>query len=665
MPLRIRHRCSTWAALVLFLHVMPYTASAADVAALEEQAVKQAAALVSPSLVRIETVGGLDRVGQFLTGTGPTTGLVASSDGYIISSSFNFAARPASILVTLPDGRRLPAQQVATDRVKMLTLLKIEADNLTPATAAPPGGFRVGQWTIALGRTFDAAEPSVSVGIVSALNRIWGKAIQTDAKISPVNYGGALVDIEGRVMGLLVPLSPQGKSETAGVEWYDGGIGFAIPLTDVYAAVERLKAGKDLLPGLMGVTMKGHDLYEGQPQIDRIRYGSPAQQAGFKEGDLVVEIDGRPIARTAMMMHVLGNKYAGDVVTMTVRRGASDGPTVTGAMTLLEKLEPYESAYLGVLPVRLPSPPAGGPDESGVTVRFVIPDSPAALAGLARGDKILRCNGGDVTGPAALLDQVSRRRPRDAVRLTIGTAGAVRDLELAAGSLPDSVPAGLRAAPIPPRKGPPPVAPKLGHFTEKMPAHEHEYWAYVPADYNPDYAYALVVWLHPGGDTMEAAMTRAWQTPCDERGVILLAPKAKQISGWNADEAVFVKDAVDEFMARYTIDRSRVVLHGFDSGGRFAYELAFKYRELFRGVSTVAAPLREPPPDNEPDFRLQWHLISGDGDPLHRAVEGSVRALRAMKYPVVQVTIAGGGHQYPPTEQILDLVRWIDALDRI
>ena len=90
----------------------------------EEQAIKQAAAVVAPSLVRIETVGGLDRVGQVLTVTGPTTGIIVSPDGYIISSAFNFAARPASILVTLPDGRRLPAMQIATDKLKMLTLIK-------------------------------------------------------------------------------------------------------------------------------------------------------------------------------------------------------------------------------------------------------------------------------------------------------------------------------------------------------------------------------------------------------------------------------------------------------------------------------------------------------------------------------------------------------------
>jgi len=71
------------------------------------------------------------------------------------------------------------------------------------------------------------------VGILSATNRIWGKAVQTDAKISPGNYGGPLIDIRGNVIGILVPLSPQGQGEVAGAEWYDSGIGFAVPLNDM------------------------------------------------------------------------------------------------------------------------------------------------------------------------------------------------------------------------------------------------------------------------------------------------------------------------------------------------------------------------------------------------------------------------------------------------
>src|SRR5262249_27691202 len=150
---------------------------------------------------------------------------------------------------------------------------------------------------------------------------------------------GPLVDVQGRVMGLLVPLSPQATGEIAGVEWYDGGIGFAIPFVDVQVAFERLKAGHDLLPGLMGITVRGRDIYEGEPTVDRVRYGSPAQEAGLKEGDVIIEIDGHALKRLAQMKHVLGNKYAGEKITVKLKRASDE---VVRELTLIDKLIPYE-----------------------------------------------------------------------------------------------------------------------------------------------------------------------------------------------------------------------------------------------------------------------------------------------------------------------------------
>ncbi|MFN5533266.1 MAG: S1C family serine protease, partial [Planctomycetaceae bacterium] len=316
--------------------VGPVASWAQELDGQEEQAFRQAAARVAPSLVKIETVGGLDKVQQVLIGTGPTTGVMVDKEGLIISSAFNFISRPATIRVTLPDGRRLPATQVATDHLRMLTLLKVVADNLTPPEVCPPSEFAVGQWALALGKSLDE-QPSVSLGIVSALGRVWGKAIQTDAKVSPINYGGPLIDVSGRVMGILVPLSPTAQGDVAGVEWYDSGIGFAIPLADVLSALPRLKGGEDLFPGLMGISLKGQDLYEKPVLIDRVRYGSPAHEAGFKEGDRVVEIDGKPIRSQAQMKHALGNRYAGDQVRVTVERGEE---RQTGDLKLVDKLVP-------------------------------------------------------------------------------------------------------------------------------------------------------------------------------------------------------------------------------------------------------------------------------------------------------------------------------------
>jgi serine protease Do len=641
------------------LAVAQEKASRAELEALEGRAVQEAAALVAPSVVRVQTVGGLDRVGRILTGTGPTTGVVVSADGYIISSAFNFASKPASVLVTVNEVR-YPAKVVATDRAKMLTLLKVDAKDLTPAKAASKEKMRVGEWAIALGKTYDSPFPNVSLGIVSQLNRIWGKAIQTDCKVSPANYGGPLVDIEGNVLGILVPLSSRASGETAGVEWYDSGIGFAIPLEDVYASLERLKKGEDLKPGLMGITFKGRDLYGIKPVIDRVRVNSPAEKAGFKSGDEIVEVDGKKVVRQAQVRHALGNKYAEDSIEVVVKR---DDKEIRAELQLAAELPPYQSAYLGILPVR---PPVAGAAEKGVGVRFVFPNSPAAKVGLKTFDRIIKFNGTDVGTAAELTDLVSRELTDAKAQLTYVRDGKEKQVEVDLAPLPGVVPAELRSTAIPfSKEKKADDAPKTGRFTETMEAHEHDFWAYVPENYNPEHNYGLMVWIHPNGDTMEAAMFQAWKLLCNQRGIILLAPKAKNVAGWRPDEAEFVKDAVEQFTETYSIDPARVFLHGFSEGGQFAYQLAFKYREMFRGVCGASAPMRARPEENHPDFRLQFHLVCGDKDPAFRLVQRTVTGLKGLKYPVSFRAIPAHADKYPNEAAIEEIARWADCLDRI
>ncbi|HEV3006797.1 MAG TPA: trypsin-like peptidase domain-containing protein, partial [Pirellulales bacterium] len=310
-----------------------------DLPSREEAAMQRAVARVTPSVVSIETVGGLERVGQVLFGNGPTTGLIVSSDGYIVSSAFNFAQKPTSILVELADGSRAAAQLVATDRNRMLVLLKVPVAGDLPVTeCVAEDEMRVGQWSIAVGRAFDHAQPNMSVGIISALHRVWDKAIQTDAKISPANYGGPLVDIRGRVLGVLSPLSPMGSGEVQGVEWYDSGIGFAVPLEQILGLLPRLKQGHDLLPGLMGVNLQGRDQYAEAPVIAACRPNSPAYKAGFKAGDRIVQIDDRAIERQVQLLHEIHRRYAGDKLRVTVARGDE---RIERELELVDHLDPY------------------------------------------------------------------------------------------------------------------------------------------------------------------------------------------------------------------------------------------------------------------------------------------------------------------------------------
>lgn len=634
-----------------------------SVEALEEQAFKQAAAYVSPSIVRILTTGGQDRVGRVLTGTGPTTGVVVSSDGYVISSAFNFASQPSSILVELPDERRFPARLVATDRARMLTLLKIEVENLAPAKAAEKTAFQVGQWAIALGRTFNNPQPSISVGIISALNRVWGRAVQTDAKVSPINYGGPLVNIEGKVIGILVPLSMKGNGATAGVEWYDSGIGFAIPMEDVYATLERLKTGKDLNPGLMGITMRGRDFLAGKPIIDLVRAGSPAEKAGIRKGDTIIEIDGKPIYRQAEVKQALGNKYADEKVRVALQRNKE---TIQAEVTLVGKLLAFESGFLGILPARNPS---SRDDSAGVAIRYVYPDSPAAKAGLQPRDGIVRFNDSEVSTPESLTDLISRVRPGQNATLVYLRNNQEQTAQLTLAPIPNTIPRELLTSIILSPENPDDKkkskAPKTGRITVDMPNYQQSYWAYIPDDYNSDYKYGLMVWIHPNGDTMEAEILDHWKLICQQRGLLLLAPKAKKVKAWNRDEAGFVKDAIAHFSETYSVDPRRTFLHGYGKGGEFTFHLAFKFREVFRGIAIVNATLRQPPPENHPDYRIQIHLAGSPGTPDYPAIRSLATRLREMKYPVSLTLIEEGNNGYPTGDILLEIGRWADSLDRL
>jgi serine protease Do len=638
-------------------------AIADDLESREELAFKQAAALADPSIVRIDTVGGLDLVGDVLTGTGPTTGVVVATDGYIITSSFNFVSQPAGIIVTLPDGRRFPAEVVATDDARKLTLLRIdvarERTALQPLAPAPRKDLRVGQWSIALGRTYDLAIPNLSVGILSAVNRVWGRAVQTDAKISPANYGGPLVDLDGRGIGILVPLSPQATDETAGVEWYDGGIGFAIPLEDVYASLARLKQGDDLQPGLLGVSFPDQGVLAGEANVDRVRPESPADKAGLQVGDVIIEVNGQSVRRVPELRHIIGRLYAGDVVQLAYRRGDE---SLRAEATLVGELVPYESGYLGLLPERT----AAGEATEGVTIRGVLATSPAAEAGLQRRDVIVACDGSPVTTAADLLDRIGRKRPGETCELLFRREQTLQTIKVALSALPDVVPQQLPSAAISAAVEGAVPAELLGRTNITLPGEAGgKYWRYVPTQYNPAYPHGLVVWLHPAGDTQEAAILKAWQQHCDRRGLILVAPLAGDVAGWTAGETEIIREVVDETQRQFTIDPQRICVHGMGAGGRLAWDVAFKHRDLFRAVIAVSAPLREAPPDNDPDFRLQTCSIAGANDPLRDKVERSVEVLRRLKFPARLIAIPDAGEAYPPEETIDELARWLDALDRI
>jgi len=302
----------------------------------EEVALRAAADQVADSVVQIRTIGGLEKIDSTLLATGPTTGLIISSDGYILSSAFNFVQQPASILVSFASGAQAPARLIATDHSRMLVLLKaVGVDELPVPRMAPVEDVRVGQWAIAVGRTFLTEQINMSVGILSAKGRMFGKVLQTDAAVSAANYGGPLVDIRGHVLGLLVPMSPNKTSQVAGAEWYDSGIGFAVPLASLQKRLEKMKQGEDQHTGLLGIRLKSGNSHELPAQIEAVRPNTPANEAELKKGDHIVELNGKPIATQTDLRFQLGPLYAGEQVQVVILR---DEERIVKEITLASKL---------------------------------------------------------------------------------------------------------------------------------------------------------------------------------------------------------------------------------------------------------------------------------------------------------------------------------------
>lgn len=305
-----------------------------DVAAIEER-VRRVTADLAPSIVEVEALGGLDEKfetpeneeeaaqgvltrGGFKQAFGPSTGLVVSQDGLIVTTTTVLSRDPRHIIVTLQDGRSFVARVLGRDDSRALALLKIDCKDLVVARAAPQHEVKQGRFAIALGRGLGTPTPSVSLGVVSATHRVGGRAIQSSAAISPANYGGPLASIDGAVLGVLVPLALDGGM--ASVDLYDSGIGFAIPMTDVLALVPRLARSEHLRPGFLGIAPDPASA--GGARLTSVADGSPAKQAGLREGDVVVKIGEEPIDTAWQLRRALARYYADDEVVVEVRRGA-------------------------------------------------------------------------------------------------------------------------------------------------------------------------------------------------------------------------------------------------------------------------------------------------------------------------------------------------------
>ena len=631
-----------------------------------ESAVKLAVAAVAPSVVRIETSGGRGTAGvgrqAVRKGDAPTTGLVVAADGYVVTSSFNFADKPSDVFVTVPGRPRQVAKVVAADTTRMLTLLKIDATDLPVPTSVPLAEVKVGAWATAVGRALapDAAgPPAVSVGVVSAVGRVWGKLLQTDAKVSPVNYGGPLVALDGRVFGVLVPASPDADGDTAGAEWYDSGIGFAVPLADVFAVLPRLKEGKELRRGRLGFTPKEPERpYTAAVVVGSVSRGSPLDKAEVKPGDVITAVDGKAVSSFSRLQHAVGPKYDGDEVTLTVKRG-DDSREVKLTLSALDGRQP--AATLGVLPTR--------DDEPGAGLRWVDPNGPAGKAGLQAGDRILKVGPGEnatavVPNRHELAELVAASRPGTvlAVERKRGdsTETVIVTLAAATPTLPDELPA---AEPT----GGPLATPPPGLRRRTNPTSGRKSWVYVPDTVRKDSAPGLLVWLHPagkGGRDAEAVV-ELWKGVAVERGLVLVGPESANPEGWLASEAEEVLADVRVIARECGADPDRVAAVGVGAGGRMAYHLGFTSGDFIKGVAAVGADLGTKPRDSQPGRPLWLYLGVGEKDGRREGMTTTADELRSLGYFVTLREMTGVGADTLDADTVNKLGVWLDYLDRI
>lgn len=295
-----------------------------------ENPVVAVAKIAGPSVVGVSvTYYEQSFFGQLAEGESEGSGIIYSSDGYIITNYHVIEeavnSSSAVVKITLSNEEQYEAEIVGTDEVTDLALLKVDAKDLTAATFGKSSELNVGELAVAIGNPLGQEfAGSVTVGYISALNRSITadgrtyKVIQTDAAINPGNSGGALVNSKGEVVGINTA-----KINNTSVE----GLGFAIPSEDALKIIEELKiSGKIIRPyiGIYGIdldetTADRNKLVQGI-YVYQIYVGSPAAEAGIQKGDIIVEFDGKSVTTKQELNEIKNQKQIGDKVHIKVYR---------------------------------------------------------------------------------------------------------------------------------------------------------------------------------------------------------------------------------------------------------------------------------------------------------------------------------------------------------
>ncbi|WP_297671453.1 DegQ family serine endoprotease [uncultured Desulfovibrio sp.] len=369
------------------------------------------------------------------------SGFIVSADGYIVTN--NHVVADADIIrVTLDQSNgkseAVPAKLIGADAETDLALLKIETKKSLPfLTFGNSDELKVGEWLLAIGNPF-GLDHTVTAGILSAKNRNihsgpFDNFLQTDASINPGNSGGPLLNMAGQVVGINTAIIASGQ-----------GIGFAIPSNMAAKIIEQIKSGKKISRGWIGVaiqdvdenTAKALGLKEPKGALaGSVMEGEPAAQAGMKDGDVILAVDGKNIEDASALLRVIADKTPGSKTVVTVWR---DGKTRDISITLGERKSSQaaergdkggkkDEGLLGISVRPLTDEErrdAKVGKNEGLYVVSVTADKPAAEADIRPGDIILRANQKPVSNAAALSKIVEEEgAKRGAILLQISRRG--------------------------------------------------------------------------------------------------------------------------------------------------------------------------------------------------------------------------------------------------
>ncbi|MFP5222895.1 MAG: DegQ family serine endoprotease [Acidobacteriota bacterium] len=349
------------------------------------------------------------------------SGFLISSDGYILTNN-HVVEKADKVSVKLQKGEKtIQAKVIGTDPETDLALIKIDNGSSLPyLKLGDSSKIRVGEWVMAIGNPFGLSH-TVTQGIISAKGRIIGAGpyddfIQTDASINPGNSGGPLLNLEGEVIGINTAIVAAGQ-----------GIGFAVPANIAKDVINQLKSKGKVRRGMMGVTIQAVDENTAKALglsgtkgalVSQVGAGSPAEKAGLTSGDVITEVNGQPVSDAHELTTKVGAMAPGETVTVTfLRKGQSKSAKVTLVERDLKQLgQPGEesNAQGDTLGMTLSTTdPRTNRPAGGLIVVGLEQGSPAAEAGIRKGDVIVEINQKPVTTPqeaAAVIEQEGKAK---------------------------------------------------------------------------------------------------------------------------------------------------------------------------------------------------------------------------------------------------------------